>query len=227
MMDEAGIPVARLRRVRIGPRSLAGLPLGTDRELTPGEIGSLLESLRLQEAEPDREAGQRSNRPRPTETSHRHRVRPAATPNSETRDANDRPAARSKRDAARPPKTKQSNQGEAGGETPANPSDRRQPREGGSSPRRNERSRRDERRPYGPKGQTKFPERTGAGDERPARRNPPVRGPVDDASRTIETPRQSGKPRSPKRRAAPPSARKATTPNHAARTRRRADDDRS
>ncbi|HEX5498792.1 MAG TPA: pseudouridine synthase [Thermomicrobiales bacterium] len=47
LMDEAGIPVVRLRRVRIGPLSLAGIPVGASRDLTPGELGSLLEALRL------------------------------------------------------------------------------------------------------------------------------------------------------------------------------------
>ncbi|HEU5432056.1 MAG TPA: pseudouridine synthase, partial [Thermomicrobiales bacterium] len=60
MMEEAGIPVVRLRRVRIGPLSLAGIPLGTYRDLTPGELGSLLEALRLQEAEPEPAAGERA-----------------------------------------------------------------------------------------------------------------------------------------------------------------------
>jgi 23S rRNA pseudouridine2605 synthase len=47
IMDEAGIPVERLRRVRVGPLILAGLPLGSWRELTDGERSTLFEALRL------------------------------------------------------------------------------------------------------------------------------------------------------------------------------------
>ena len=47
IMDEAGIPVTRLRRVRIGPLDLGSIPLGTFRDLTPGELTSLLQALRL------------------------------------------------------------------------------------------------------------------------------------------------------------------------------------
>jgi 16S rRNA U516 pseudouridylate synthase RsuA-like enzyme len=47
VMEEAGIPVAQLRRVRIGPLSIAGIPRGGYRDLTPGELTSLLQSLRL------------------------------------------------------------------------------------------------------------------------------------------------------------------------------------
>ncbi|MDQ3695001.1 MAG: rRNA pseudouridine synthase [Chloroflexota bacterium] len=47
MMEEAGIPVERLRRVRVGPLTLAGLSLGSWRELTDGERTTLFEALRL------------------------------------------------------------------------------------------------------------------------------------------------------------------------------------
>lgn len=47
LMDAAGIPVDDLRRVRIGPLSVAGIPRGAHRELTQGEIASLLESLHI------------------------------------------------------------------------------------------------------------------------------------------------------------------------------------
>jgi len=47
MMDAAGIPVRRLRRVRIGPLSLAGIPKGAARDLTTGEITSLREAVHI------------------------------------------------------------------------------------------------------------------------------------------------------------------------------------
>lgn len=47
LMDEAGIPVERLRRVRIGPLTVAGLALGASRPLTEGERTTLFEALRL------------------------------------------------------------------------------------------------------------------------------------------------------------------------------------
>jgi len=58
IMDEAGIPVTRLRRVRIGPLDLGSIPEGTFRDLTPGELTSLLQALRL-----DREETGRAPRP--------------------------------------------------------------------------------------------------------------------------------------------------------------------
>jgi 23S rRNA pseudouridine2605 synthase len=47
LMDAAGIPIDHLRRVRIGPLSIAGIPRGAHRALTPGEVASLLESLHI------------------------------------------------------------------------------------------------------------------------------------------------------------------------------------
>jgi 23S rRNA pseudouridine2605 synthase len=48
MMENAAIPVTRLRRVRIGPLSIAGIPPGARRDLTTGEIQSLLQALHLE-----------------------------------------------------------------------------------------------------------------------------------------------------------------------------------
>jgi 23S rRNA pseudouridine2605 synthase len=48
MMDLAGIEVTNLTRVRVGPLSVAGIPRGGYRELTPGELTSLLQSLHLE-----------------------------------------------------------------------------------------------------------------------------------------------------------------------------------
>jgi 23S rRNA pseudouridine2605 synthase len=47
LMDAAGIPVERLRRVRLGPLSIAGLPVGAWRDLTPGELATLFEAVHL------------------------------------------------------------------------------------------------------------------------------------------------------------------------------------
>ncbi|HEY7032769.1 MAG TPA: pseudouridine synthase [Thermomicrobiales bacterium] len=47
VMDTVGIPVERLRRVRVGPLSVAGLPLGAWRDLTAGEQNTLFEAIHL------------------------------------------------------------------------------------------------------------------------------------------------------------------------------------
>jgi hypothetical protein len=47
MMEIAGIPVSKLRRVRIGPLSLAGIPRGAHRDLSLGELTSLRQSLHM------------------------------------------------------------------------------------------------------------------------------------------------------------------------------------
>src|ERR671913_992671 len=53
MMESADIEVTKLSRVRVGPLSVAGIPRGGYRELTPGELSSLLQSLHLERATPD------------------------------------------------------------------------------------------------------------------------------------------------------------------------------
>ena len=50
MMDEVGIPVERLRRVRLGPLSVSGIQPGVWRELSHGELTTLLEALHLDQA---------------------------------------------------------------------------------------------------------------------------------------------------------------------------------
>lgn len=60
MMDAVGIPVHRLRRERIGPLSVAGITRGAYRELTDGELASLLEALHLERAPAPATAGQRT-----------------------------------------------------------------------------------------------------------------------------------------------------------------------
>ena len=47
-MESAGIEVSKLSRVRVGPLSVAGIPRGGYRELTSGELASLMESLHLE-----------------------------------------------------------------------------------------------------------------------------------------------------------------------------------
>lgn len=46
LMEAATLDVLKLRRVRIGPVSVAGLPLGGWRDMTPGELASLEEAVR-------------------------------------------------------------------------------------------------------------------------------------------------------------------------------------
>jgi 23S rRNA pseudouridine2605 synthase len=52
MMEGGGIPVNKLRRTRIGPLSVAGIPRGAFRELTPGEVASLFEALHIERNAP-------------------------------------------------------------------------------------------------------------------------------------------------------------------------------
>jgi 23S rRNA pseudouridine2605 synthase len=65
MMDSAGIPVTKLHRVRVGPLSVSGIPRGAHRDLTSGELTSLLESLHLERGPADRaQATPRSSSPK-------------------------------------------------------------------------------------------------------------------------------------------------------------------
>ena len=72
IMDNAGIPVRRLERVRVGPLSVAGIPRGAHRDLTQGELTSLLQSLHL-----ERGVGER---PQLTERPSSPARRPAKSP---------------------------------------------------------------------------------------------------------------------------------------------------
>lgn len=47
MMSAVDIPVLALRRTRIGPLTMSGLPVGTYRDLRPGEVASLFEALKI------------------------------------------------------------------------------------------------------------------------------------------------------------------------------------
>lgn len=51
MMEDAGIEVSSLRRERIGPLSVAGIPRGSHRDLTEGELTNLLQALHLDRGE--------------------------------------------------------------------------------------------------------------------------------------------------------------------------------
>lgn len=51
LMESVGIPISHLRRNRIGPLSVAGIPRGSHRELTHGELVSLRQSLHLDPVE--------------------------------------------------------------------------------------------------------------------------------------------------------------------------------
>lgn len=64
MMDMVGIKVERLRRVRVGPLSIAGIDRGGWRDLTPGEVSTLTEALHLdrEQAETRRPAAGKSHR---------------------------------------------------------------------------------------------------------------------------------------------------------------------
>lgn len=48
MMESAGIPLIKLHRVRVGPLSVSGIPRGAHRDLTSGELTSLLQSLHIE-----------------------------------------------------------------------------------------------------------------------------------------------------------------------------------
>ncbi|CAA9586137.1 MAG: Ribosomal large subunit pseudouridine synthase B [uncultured Thermomicrobiales bacterium] len=54
MMETVGIDVVRLRRVRLGPLRIQGVPPGSWRDLTPGELVQLYESVGMPVEEADR-----------------------------------------------------------------------------------------------------------------------------------------------------------------------------
>jgi 23S rRNA pseudouridine2605 synthase len=77
MMDAANIPIERLRRVRVGPLTLTGLPLGGWRDLTVGERATLFEAIGLGSV--DAGVEQHESRPEVHLTRRPTRVRPTAT----------------------------------------------------------------------------------------------------------------------------------------------------
>lgn len=70
IMETVGIPVQKLRRVRVGPLAIEGIPTGTWRDLTPGEEQQLAQALRL-----DREEGTVASRAADTASARRRRPR--------------------------------------------------------------------------------------------------------------------------------------------------------
>lgn len=65
MMEQAGVEVKSLRRERIGPLSVAGIPRGGHRDLTEGELANLLQALHLERDDPGSSAAPlRSGTPR-------------------------------------------------------------------------------------------------------------------------------------------------------------------
>lgn len=53
MMESVGIDIDKLRRVRIGPLTLTGIPPGAWRDLTPGELQQLYQAIGLPASEAD------------------------------------------------------------------------------------------------------------------------------------------------------------------------------
>jgi 23S rRNA pseudouridine2605 synthase len=66
MMEIVGIDVARLRRVRLGPLMLQGIPSGAWRDLTPGELVQLFEAVGLDREAADKINGMRTMQLEPT-----------------------------------------------------------------------------------------------------------------------------------------------------------------
>lgn len=54
MMDKVNINVVKLRRQRVGPISVTGIPLGSWRDLTPGELEQLFQAIGLPREEADK-----------------------------------------------------------------------------------------------------------------------------------------------------------------------------
>lgn len=96
LMEQAGIEVVRLRRIRIGPLELGSLPAGASRDLTPGELMTLLQALRL-----ERNEGRGHRHPGPVRgarpASSRARSRPATGARPGPRPAGGGPAGRARR----------------------------------------------------------------------------------------------------------------------------------
>lgn len=59
MMSALEIPVSSLRRTRVGPLTVTGLPVGAWRDLRPGEVATLFEALKIDSLTEDVPAGHR------------------------------------------------------------------------------------------------------------------------------------------------------------------------
>lgn len=100
MLEQIGYPAVKLLRTRVGPLQVRGLPSGASRDLTPGELEQIRESVGLNEGA----AG--------GETSEERRSRPAAP--GKTRDAG-RPRTGGGGDRRRTPGSGNAFQGGRGG----------------------------------------------------------------------------------------------------------------
>lgn len=127
MMEAVGIDVIRLRRMRLGPLMLQGIPSGAWRDLTPGELVQLYEALGLDRDEADRVNEQRTMQLEPIGGYvHTMGSRPAAPPpNAMPKPAPTvHPAVRPPREPGRPP----------GGPRQARRDQRQQPHRPGGRP---------------------------------------------------------------------------------------------
>jgi 23S rRNA pseudouridine2605 synthase len=71
IMEAAEVPVERLRRIRVGPLSIAGIPRGAHRDLSEGEVQSLLQAIHLRR-DPDRSSARQTvSRKEPSQSSPR------------------------------------------------------------------------------------------------------------------------------------------------------------
>jgi 23S rRNA pseudouridine2605 synthase len=76
MMESAGIEVIKLSLVRVGPLSVAGIPSGGYRDLTSGELTSLLQSLHLDRGTRDSTEASQASQHGHTKTSRAARSSP-------------------------------------------------------------------------------------------------------------------------------------------------------
>src|SRR5215216_4377257 len=76
MMESADIEVIKLSRVRVGPLSVAGIPRGGYRDLTSGELTSLLQSLHLDRGTRDSTEASQASQQGHTKTSRAARSSP-------------------------------------------------------------------------------------------------------------------------------------------------------
>ena len=60
MMDKVRIEVVKLRRHRVGPISVTGIPIGAWRDLTPGELETLFEAIGLTSEQADKANARRT-----------------------------------------------------------------------------------------------------------------------------------------------------------------------
>jgi 23S rRNA pseudouridine2605 synthase len=85
LMDAAEIPVIKLSRSRIGPLSIAGIPRGAHRDLTEGELTSLLQALHLEREDEALVSPGANSRPSPKPASSRPQRKPPGNESGSTR----------------------------------------------------------------------------------------------------------------------------------------------